>query len=167
MVKPWFHVITHISNYIFISSILENFFGEVRYHPLIENFPEYTSLSRERVPFNQTEKFSFGQTLTAGRSYERLSNTYFLYLYLLQLMTPVWIWSPALTWPTVSRRRPSLHSPVRRPEKSPNVTGRTDQVSSFLCSAARLLWNMLVSLDSFVECSVNDYKCSKLYIYMM
>ena len=69
MVKPCFHIITHISNYIFISSILENFFSEVRYHPLIENFPEYTSLSRERVPFNQTEKFSFGQTLTSGRSY--------------------------------------------------------------------------------------------------
>ena len=108
MVKPWFHVITHISNYIFISSILENFFTEVRYHPLIENFPEYTSLSRERVPFNQTEKFSFGQTLTAGRSYERLSN-----ISSISICCSLWLLSEseALHWRDLQYRGGGLHCP--------------------------------------------------------
>ena len=92
--EKWLNLILchdgHDSNY-FISSILEKFFTEVRYHPLLEDFPEYTSLRREPVSYDPTEKFSFGQTLTSGT---RCSGYYSLYLYLLQRMTPVL--SPAL-----------------------------------------------------------------------
>ena len=133
----WFYVMTVII--FLISSILEKFFTEVRYHPFLENFPEYTSLRREPVSSDPTEKFSFGRTMTSGTRY---SGYYSLYLYLLQLMTPVL--SPALRWLTVSRRMPSQPWPATRPDMSHSVTGRTDPVSSFLCSAAGSFSNMWV-----------------------
>ena len=53
-------------NNIFVPSILEKFFTEVRYHPVLENFPEYESLRREPVSYDRTEKYSFGRTMNDG-----------------------------------------------------------------------------------------------------
>ena len=101
------------SNYIFISSILENFFNEVKYHPLIENFPEYTSLSRERVPYNRTEKFSFGQTLTSGiRSVSMvISSSIFI-------CCSLWFLSEALHWRDLQYRGGDIHCPHQWGDKT-------------------------------------------------
>ena len=51
------------SNY----SILEKIFTEVKYHPLIENFPEYESLRREPAPYNESDKFLIPSFMVPGR----------------------------------------------------------------------------------------------------
>ena len=51
----------------FVSSILEKFFTEHRYHPLLLNFPEYTSLRREPVSYDPSEKYYFGRTMNFGK----------------------------------------------------------------------------------------------------
>ena len=56
-------------------SIMERVFTEVRYHPLIENFPEYPSLRREPVPYNETEKFGFGPLVLDGNLKSILPST--------------------------------------------------------------------------------------------
>ena len=57
-----------IITFFFLHSILEKFFTEVRYHPLLENFPEYPSLNtREPGYYDPNEKFSFGTTMNSGR----------------------------------------------------------------------------------------------------
>ena len=51
---------------IFLCSILEKIFTEVKYHPLIENFPEYESLRREPGPYNESDKFVFPNFMDPG-----------------------------------------------------------------------------------------------------
>ena len=49
-----------------ISSILEKMFRDIQYHPIIENFPEYESLRRPAVPYNDTDKFNFPHYMVPG-----------------------------------------------------------------------------------------------------
>ena len=46
---------------------MEKIFTEIRYHPLLENFPEYESLRREPVPYNESDKFVFPNFMMPGR----------------------------------------------------------------------------------------------------
>ena len=46
---------------------MEKIFADVKYHPVLENFPEYGSLKREKVTFNQSEKFGIPELVIAGK----------------------------------------------------------------------------------------------------
>ena len=48
------------------TSILEKIFKEIRYHPILENFPEYESLKREPVPYNEADKFVIPNLMMPG-----------------------------------------------------------------------------------------------------
>ena len=49
------------------SSILDSVFSRVRYHPILENFPEYQILERDPVPLNMTERFGMAPAMITGR----------------------------------------------------------------------------------------------------
>ena len=54
-------------------SILDRIFTEMRYHPVLENFPEYESLRRAKIPFNQSEKYELPGLMIAGRNHPLLT----------------------------------------------------------------------------------------------
>ena len=54
-------------------SILNRIFTEMRYHPVLENFPEYESLRRAKIPFNQSEKYELPGLMIAGRNHPLLT----------------------------------------------------------------------------------------------